>query len=225
MIAFTFALPTESRTFANSLSHDEQERCTIFHTGVGETECRRRITPLLDSQRPDRLVSSGFAGSVSDELEVGDLVIARNHSNPKLAEIAARSLRGRVLIKNLWTTQSIVDDAYERRQLAARHDAAAIDMETAVIAAECAVRSIPFLSLRVISDSPRHPFPAPSTVLFDVARQRTPIFTLAAYLARHPASLSLLLKFQRQIALAEKRLAAALLEVLRELNRGRLDVH
>ena len=197
----------------------------IFHTGVGATECRRRITPMLDSQCPNLLVSAGFAGSVSDELEVGDLIIAGNHSDSKLAEAAVRVLPKNVLIGNLWTTQSIVDDADERRGLAAMHHAAAIDMETAVIAAECAARSIPFLSLRVISDSSHRPFPAPPTVLFDVARQRTPILKLAAYVARHPSSLSLLLKFQRQISNAEERLAAALLEVLQELDRGGLDVN
>jgi hypothetical protein len=95
--------------------------------------------------------------------------------------------------------------------------AIAIDMETKTITRLCAERSIPVLALRVISDSPAAPFPAPPNVLFDVEAQRTRLAALLAYLARDPASAVRLAKFSQQITSAKTKLADALSAVIRAL--------
>ena len=76
---------------------------------------------------------------------------------------------------------------------------------------------IPLLSLRVITDTPNQPFPAPSSVLFDIQQQRTHIAVLARFFLAHPNRVPGLVQFARRIARARKTLADALVEVVRTM--------
>lgn len=211
MIAVTFALPSESSDFRKLLGN-QRPKIAILHTGVGETACRNRIGPFLDSQRFDLLISSGFAGGVDPSLVVGDLLLAENFSDPDLLARASELLIAQAA--RLVTTDRIIESAAARAQFAREQRAAAVDMETECIAAACAERKLPLLALRVISDTNSAPFPAPPSVLFDIARQRTSPGRLAAYLLTHPGSILRLARFARQIATARKNLAVALTTLL-----------
>jgi hypothetical protein len=90
-------------------------------------------------------------------------------------------------------------------------------METELIARACAEHGIPLLSLRVITDTPREPFPAPPNILFDIERQRTHLLKLARFLLAHPNKIPRLIEFARRIARAQKILATALVQVVRNL--------
>ncbi len=215
MIAVTFALPNESSDFRQLLG-ERQNEVAILHTGVGEQICRPRIGPFLDSQPFTFVISSGFAGGVDRSLGAGDLLLAENFSDPALLARARELLICRVA--KLATAERIVETAAEREAFAREHGAVAVDMETRWIADACAARKIPFLSLRVISDTAAAPFPAPPQVLFDLERQRIPSLRLAGYLLGHPARIARLIHFGRQIKGARGNLAAALEIVIRELD-------
>ena len=215
MIAVTFALAQESADFRRLLG-DRARDVAILHTGVGEKICRQRIEPFLDSHSFDFVVSSGFAGGVEPSLGVGDLLLAENFSDPALLAPARRLLTGHVA--RLATVDRIVETVAERAQFARACNAVAVDMETRWIAEACAQRKIPFLALRVISDTVAAPFPAPPRVLFDLDRQCTSPQQLLGYLLRHPASIGRLIRFARQISTARANLAVALDLVLRELD-------
>jgi hypothetical protein len=88
-------------------------------------------------------------------------------------------------------------------------------METEFIAAACATRRIPMISLRAISDTPSQPFPAPPNVLFDLKKQQTNYGRLALYLMTHPLAAVRLNAFRQRIALARQSLTAALDKLLR----------
>jgi hypothetical protein len=92
-----------------------------------------------------------------------------------------------------------------------------VDMETEFIARACAAHGIPLVSLRVITDTPREPFPAPAHVLFDVAKQRTDLPKLATFSLTHPNRIPRLIQFARRIANARKILANTLVAIVREL--------
>jgi hypothetical protein len=87
-------------------------------------------------------------------------------------------------------------------------------METEIIAAECAARGIPLLSLRTISDTPARPLPAPPDVLFDLQRQRTNFPGLFIYVLRHPMVAPRLIGFARQVSRARQNLTDALVAIL-----------
>jgi adenosylhomocysteine nucleosidase len=229
MIAITFALPSESSDLVRQLQalqrHDKllsgkigDRAVTILHTGVGAKNCNARLEILLHKTRPKLVISSGFAGAVSEQLHVGDLVLARNFSDPGLLASAERILRDSDprLVK-LFTSTSIVDSIAERNEIARTAGAAAVDMDTGAIAGVCNAHGVPLLSLRGISDTPNQPFPAPPSVLFDIDRQQTNYGRLLAYLFRHPASIRRLFRFGRQIAQVRAVLTDAIVALVRAL--------
>ena len=207
MIALTFALPTESSGLRGKI---DNKKVALFHTGVGRQRCEHVIADFLNTARPRLLISSGFAGGVNASLNVGDVIVAENLSDADLlSKTQARWVK-------LFTAPAVVED---REKIAREHGADAVDMETEVIAHACAARSIPMLALRVISDTAREPFPAPMSILFDVARQRPNYARLFFYLAKNPARIVRLIRFSRQIDRARERLTNAIVDLL-----GRLDV-
>src|SRR2546428_13980 len=111
MIAVTFALPAESREFLRSLTNKsradrngvrtvrgkiDDRTIEVLHTGVGERVCRQRVGKFLSAtgrirpgdhdQNFDYLISAGFAGALNDELQLGDLLLAKNFSTLRLEE-------------------------------------------------------------------------------------------------------------------------------------------
>lgn len=217
MIAVTFALPTESATFikllaANGIS-DADVR--VVHTGVGKAACVPAIRQFLANHSPSVLVSSGFAGALSDELKVGDLVIAENYTTPERLERVRDALGTSARTGVMATADAITDGADDRAELARRAGAVAVDMETAWIANACRAASVPVVALRVVSDTPAAPLPAPPHVLFDLDAQRTNYARLASHVAIHPSSLLRFVAFGRHVAIAREKLAAALLALVR----------
>ena len=229
MIAITFALPAESSEFLSRLDAKSRDRngirttrgtiddrtIEILHTGVGEKVCRERIGKFLQTQQFAFLISAGFAGALNDQLQVGDLLVARNFSTVDLRRSFFSSSAFRMA--DLLTLPGLIDSREERNHVARTTGAAAVDMETEFIARACAERAVPLLSLRVITDTPREPFPAPPKVLFDIERQRTPMAPLAIFFLTHPTRIPRLVQFARRIARARNVLANALVAVANKL--------
>jgi len=231
MIAATFALPAESSEFLRRLDNklctgrnairiirgtlDDRE-IEVLHTGVGEKVCRERVEKFLKNQQFEFLISAGFAGALNDQLHPGDLLLARNFSTVDLTERQSFSSLP-IHQADLLTLPALIDSSKERNEIARSTGAAAVDMETEFIARACAERGIPLLSLRVITDTPREPFPAPPKVLFDIERQRTHLPKLARFLLAHPNKIPRLIEFARRIARARKILANALVEIVKKM--------
>lgn len=218
MIVITFALRAESSSFVAELAKPETGlEVVILHTGVGRKSAAANIEEFLNKTEPRLLVSSGFAGGAADDLSVGDLILAENFSDPQLVLEADRALQKfRPRTGKLFSADSIVEHSWERNEIARAHGVIAIDMETETIATACRTREIPFLSLRVISDTAGQPFPAPPAVLFDLERQRTDYAKLVAYLLVHPRAVSGLIRFSRQVRQAQERLTQALTILLKD---------
>jgi len=220
MIGITFALPVESADLRrlltncvpaqakdNALVHGEWhgQQIALLHTGVGARVCQRRLKDFFERERVRCLISSGFAGALTDRFKVGDLFVAENFSSRDLVA-AVRNLSMQVQFGKLATVPRMVESAAERRDLSASSDADAVDMETECIAQACAFRDLPLLSLRAISDTPAIPFPAPSNILFNIDRQKMDLAALTLYLTRHPSALLGLGRFSRGIARARRAL-------------------
>jgi len=230
MIAVTFALPAESSDFLRHLRNQsrtdrsgirtirstiEDRAVEVFHTGVGEKVCRQRVAEFLQDQQFDLLISTGFAGALSDELKVGDLLLAKNFSTIDLNERGSSFSSSPIRIADLLTVRALIDSNDERNKIARTSGAAAVDMETEFIARACAEHGIPLLSLRVITDTPSEPFPAPPNVLFDIEQQQTRFLTVATFFIARPNRVPQLIQFARRIARVRKILASALFDVMR----------
>jgi adenosylhomocysteine nucleosidase len=242
MIAVTFALPAESREFVRLLTNKsradrngvrtirgkiDDRAIEVLHTGVGEKVCRKRLENFLSAtgrirrgeqgQQFDCLISTGFAGALNDDLQIGDLLLAENFSTVDLIKTRASLSSLPIHNANLLTVPALIDSREERNKLALSSGAVAVDMETEFIARACAACGIPLLSLRVISDTPHNLFPAPVDVLFDIERQQTRMLKLATHLLTHPTHVPRLVQFARRIASARKALASALITLVNKL--------
>lgn len=219
MIAVTFALPTESANFIKLLDADNvrDTDVRVIHTGVGEAASSRTVREFLAAQSPDLLISSGFAGALTDELQIADLLLAQNHTSPEWLERARAVVGEDVRLGVLTSAPTITDTAEDRAALAARTNAIAVDMETEFIATACREASVPIIALRAISDTPAARMPAPPHVLFDIASQRTNYLSLARHVMRHPGALPRLVAFARRIADAREKLTDALATLVRSV--------
>src|SRR5690242_396093 len=212
-VAVTFALPSESAEFLRRLGNKSRVKkngisivrgtighrsIEVIHTGVGEDICRKRIGKFLENHQSDFLISAGFAGSLNHQLQVNDLVAARNFSTADLKHASLSNVS--IYTGNMLTVSALIDSSEERERMGREWGAAAVDMETEFIARACADRGIPLLALRVITDTPSQPFPAPPSVLFDVQQQRTRPGALAKFFLTHPGRISGLVQFARRIA-------------------------
>jgi adenosylhomocysteine nucleosidase len=232
VIAVTFALPAESREFLRRLSDKSQvdrngirvirgrmndRTIEVLHTGVGEKVCRQCVEKFLEDVQFDCLISTGFAGALTDDLHIGDVLLAKNFStvdlDAKTASLSSFPIQHAILV----TIPALIESSEERKEVARTTGAAAVDMETEFIARACARRGIPLLSLRVISDTPSERFPAPANVLFDIERQQTPMLRLARHFLARAHHAPRLVRFARRIARARKTLGNALIEVVRNI--------
>ena len=171
---------------------------------------------FLLRDKPNVIVSTGFCGGTSDELKPCDLIIAENFSDKTLMK-RAREILDEVVTGKIFSADRVIDPAADRYAIGREHGALAIDMETATIARLSADSAVPMLALRVISDSPAAPFPAPPEVLFDVETQRTKLTSLFTHLARNPKAVAQLADFSKRITLVKTKLADALCTLVREL--------
>jgi nucleoside phosphorylase len=232
MIAVTFALPAESSEFLRRLGNKSRadrngisivrgtsghRSIEVIHTGVGENVCRQHIGKSLENQQFDFLISAGFAGSLNHELQVNDLLVAKNFSTADLKQAQSSLSNVSIHTVNMLTVPALIDSGEERERIAAESGASAVDMETEFIARACAAHGIPLLALRVITDTPTQPFPAPPSVLFDIQQQRTHIGVLAKFFLAHPSRMPGLVQFARRISRARKTLSDALVQIMREL--------
>jgi nucleoside phosphorylase len=248
VIAVTFALPGESQEFLRSLSTKsrahrngipiirgtiDDRAVEVLHTGVGEKACRRRIGKFLSAtgrirrgehdHQIDCLISAGFAGALTDDLQVNDLLLAKNFSTIDLGARWSSLSTLPIHLADMLTVSAVIDSSEERIKLARTSGAGAVDMETEFIARACAAQGIPLLSLRVITDTPREGFPAPPKVLFDINRQRTQLLKLATFFLKHPIRVPRLIQFARRIGHARKVLASALFAVVQSIEAGSSD--
>ena len=229
--AVTFALPAESSEFLRRLRNKSRgnrngistirgiiadREIEVLHTGVGEKVCRERLGKFLEDQQFDFLISTGFAGALNEELQIGDLLVAKNFSAIDLSDRC--SLSGvPIHTADLLTTSALIDSSEERNNVARASGADAVDMETEFIARACAAHGVRLLSLRVITDTPREPLPAPPNVLFDIQQQRTDALRFARFFVTHPRRIAQLIQFATRIARARTALADALVKVVRNV--------
>jgi adenosylhomocysteine nucleosidase len=127
-----------------------ERRIQVAVAGVGRDCARRKALELVAAPaRPRLVIMAGYAGALDPDLRVGDVVIASevvDESGGRWKTCYPAS-RGRIL-----TVDRLVGNAEEKRELGRRHQANAVDMESAAVAQVCVEHGVPFWCVRAISD-------------------------------------------------------------------------
>ncbi len=145
------------------------ENLMIRVCGMGSEAARRAATDLCEQEGISALISFGVAGALDARLQPGDLVLPRSvlaDQHHPADEIWYTRIRRRlpdhisVIHNTLAASGQMLTKEAEKRALAARTGACAVDMESGAVAAVAVEKSIPFIAIRAIADPVQYSPPA-----------------------------------------------------------------
>jgi nucleoside phosphorylase len=186
-------------------------RVVLMHTGTGPERARRGIATLLDRRPVSALCYVGVAGALDPSLSVESMLVptsvqtedGQSVPSPALqwADRTAAMGDGEVYTGSLVTVDRVITQPEEKaalRDALALNGPAAIDMETAAVARVAAEREVPYLSLRIISDTADESLP---DLLKDAQRDdgsidRTRVMQSAAW---SPSAVPALMRMRRRV--------------------------
>lgn len=197
----------------------------LVRSGVGKQRAEDSTLQVIDRFQPKALISTGYAGAVQPELNVGDLVIADS-----IAEVngerkyfpdpdwldRARSIPGsdgiKTVVGGLLTVDTVIHEPAAKRELGRDYSVQAVEMETSVIARVAEEKGLPLLSVRAISDSVDQELLDSSSFLGSDGE----ISTLKAgwYVLTHPGSIKSALSLRTQTQLATQSMTRFLSDLL-----------
>ena len=195
------------------------ESCSILvlETGVGRERMEQALTWLLDQPNfPKLIISAGFSGALRAGLKIADIIVATDVIDedgaswpvPWPSEISSQtSNRGKIL-----TVSGTVAEPDEKLAFGQKHDAIAVDMETAVVARRCTEKGIPFGCIRAISDDVHTPLSA--DVDYVIVNGRVSGRRLLWRLLCRPRFAAELWRLAKHTRVAADRLAVALGELI-----------
>ena len=152
----------------------------LHQCGIGKVNAAAGTTDMITAFAPDAVISTGVAGGASTELQVQEVVVARQtcyhdtycggevdygqiiglparfDADARLLDCATSIDCGTRIHTGLTVTGDwFVDSREKMSQILDRFpEAMAVDMESAAIAHVCHQRNVAFISFRIISDIP-----------------------------------------------------------------------
>ena len=153
----------------------------LLQCGIGKVNAAMGTTLLVQRFQPDCVISTGCAGGIDERLGVMDVVVSQTlvyhdvdcgvaldcqpgqiqglplyfQGDRRLVETALTLTGARIHAGLICTgDQFVTDHATLSRIKQQFPDGLAVDMESAAIAQVCYLQGIPFVSFRVISDTP-----------------------------------------------------------------------
>lgn len=212
MILVCFAMRDEARPFLKQARRNPEIR--VILTGIGPRNAQKSVSAALAGQRPELVVSSGFAGGLDPQLVQGTLVFdAPPELEPAFRSVNARRAR-------FHCAGRIAATVAEKQSLRSVTGADAVEMESQEIANVCRAQRVPCATLRIILDMADRDLPVDFNKYAD-SNHRLQMWKLLLDLAFSPRLVRPLLYFQRECVEAAERLSRALLEVIKNLGPPR----
>ena len=159
-------------------------------------------------------ISAGYAGALTPDLKVGDVVQPEHVVTPEGSKHPAHGTGGTLV------SSGAVVTAAAKRELAIAHSARAVDMEAHAVADFAAVHHIPCVVIKVISDERDVELPPVGDFIDASGRFRTTSF--AAHIAIRPWLWRKVIRLGRDTSKASRVLCDALREAIAAHARGEL---
>ena len=168
--------------FENNLSFIKgnifENEVVLMKSGIGKVNAAVQLSELISIFQPDFVINTGVAGGIDKSLKVGDVVISEKcayhdvwcgegewgqvQGLPLYFESSAVLLQkfSAIAVENTYfglicTGDQFITQNAVLQQIKQNFPAAmAVDMESAAMAHVCYLRKTPFVSIRVISDTP-----------------------------------------------------------------------
>ena len=213
-LGIIFALPIEAHTFERRVCDTKKYqglKCVVFEgrisdypvvwtiSGVGQKAATRAAQLVIDGHRPHTLVTAGFAGALSPNLEHGTVLVPDRilDANQQCIYQADRSNQtfwpGDKVVNSkitLITVDSIITSKEKKARLRQETHANLVDMESAAVALVTQNANVQFLAVRAISDTSEEALPPEVSRL---SQPQSPMHRFGAALAaitRRPAAVT-----------------------------------
>ena len=115
--------------------------------GIGAAAARRACQAAFALYSPELVLSVGFAGALTRDLHVGDIVVPAKVTDSGDGSGAVTGMGLGTLVST-----SVVADPAQKRILAAKYQAVAVDMEAAAVAKGAQACGMRFAAVKAISD-------------------------------------------------------------------------
>ena len=171
--------------------------------GIGRNAAQRAAEIAVHEAQPDLLVSAGFAGALTPNLNAGEVVSIRDVVDEATGEHYSTQGGDAVLV-----TALRVAGKNGKQRLASTYAASAVDMEGAAVARVAKQLGIQFAVVKAISDE--LDFAMPPVSGFVDAQGQFRSLAFAAYVAIRPRWWSPTINLARNSTLASKNLVIAL---------------
>ena len=156
----------EVRRLGN-LHRSSNGQASVTVTGIGKDKALAAVSSLLESNpKPSLILSIGFAGALSDQLSVGDLVLARRlistdgsptlQIEPRLFQQAEDAILVNAIPfvrRDSLTADRLVRTPDKRERLAKEFHAQAVSLEDYWVCSAASRAGVPFVSVRAITDT------------------------------------------------------------------------
>ena len=228
LLGIVTAMTREARTLGGGRVAAGEVLSLADHTlvccgGIGP-QFAERAARMLVERGVDSLVSWGIAGGLDPALEAGDTLLPQNIRSARgdlfavdedwrsrLIAMLGRAAHAGTMIESA----RVVARAEDKAALFRETGAAAVDMESAAIAAVARATDLPFVVLRTVCDPAGGSLPPAALVAVDQSGRSRP-WSLARSLVRRPGQVLALLTLLRQTDAA----IASLREAARRLGPG-----
>jgi adenosylhomocysteine nucleosidase len=190
---------------------------------MGFARARRATQALIDAHTPNWVLSVGFSGGLLPEMKVGDLVMANSivdtHGNELKVDLKmADDPQNGIYVGRLVTTDEIVRTIEEKKQLAEKHAAIAVDLESLAVAQVCRETETRFMAVRVLSDDLSFDLP-PEVLSVIGSTGAVRVGSALGSLWKRPGSIKDMWRLRESAHQAAERLATFLDGVLVQLHK------
>jgi nucleoside phosphorylase len=201
-----FAVKEEARAFRQLAR--ERGNVKLILVGIGKPNAERAIRAALAEERPQTVLTCGFAGGLRSDLPMGTVVFETDPETglePALLATGAKPAR-------FHCADRVAATVAEKRALRESTGADAVEMESQSIRAVCREQHIPCATVRVVLDTAQEDLPLDFNQLM-TAGQKLSYGKLTLALVKSPGRARELVRLQKQARAAAAKLARVLARV------------
>lgn len=171
-------IESDARWYTLSYGTIDKRKVFLQRCSIGKVSAAVAATDLILNYKPDVVINTGMAGGIDDSLNIGDFIAgistvyhdldfgmlpSLNNDMAVPLEIKGdcelisllQSLNKKIQFGKICTGDQFISDHVSLSKIKKKYpDAYAVDMESCSIAHACYLYKVPFISLRVISDTP-----------------------------------------------------------------------
>lgn len=153
------------------------KQIVLLKSGIGKVNAAMQVTSLIAEIHPDYIINSGVAGGIGEGMHQGDIVVGTEtcyhdvwcgegewgqvQGFPLKFQASLelvnnmKSLNSQLIFGLICTGDQFISDLATLQGIKRNFsDGKAVDMESAAIAQVCYAKQVPFMSLRIVSDTP-----------------------------------------------------------------------